>query len=157
MANSNEIVRYKQTIVSMIVNDEDIIELLDEKDVEYADDLVYINIFPYFRIPQTEQEQKAYILMYIDVPTNTNPNNLMKDIIITFVVACHDGKMKVQGTGGTRVDLLSAKVDERFNGSEVFGIGRLKLISNLEGNLSKTHPCRTLKFKIMDFDNKRNS
>ncbi|MEG0617138.1 MAG: hypothetical protein RR508_06180, partial [Oscillospiraceae bacterium] len=55
---------------------------------------------------------------------------------------------------GTRIDLLSHQMDKLFNGKDIFGIGNLKLISNSEGNLDRLHPCRTLRFQIMDFDNK---
>lgn len=155
MANSYEIIEYKQKAMSLIVNNEAIIELIDEKDAEYPDDLINTNLFSHLRVPETEKEAKTYILLTVDVPTNRSQNNLFKNVVFTVVVATHQGNMHIPRRAGNRVDLLAYEIDKLFNGSDVFGVGELKLLSNIEGFADKTHPCRTIKFTVEDFDNKR--
>ena len=155
MANSYEIIQYKQKAMSLIVNNEAIIDLIDEKDAEYPDDLINTNLFSYLRVPTTEQEAKTYILLTVDVPTNRSQNNLLKNVVFTVFVVSHQEKMYVPRRAGNRVDLLAHEIDKLFNGSDVFGIGELKLVSNTEGFVGQNYPSRTIKFTVEDFDNKR--
>lgn len=155
MANSHEIIEYKQKAMSLIVHNPKIISLIDEPDAEYADDLIGTNLFTYFRNPLTEQEAKTYIFMLVDSRSSKNINNLLKTVIVTFRIVSHVGKMAVPKRVGNRVDLLGAEIDEQFNKKDVFGIGELELVSNEEGFLDNTHPQRIIKFIVEDFDNKR--
>ena len=50
MANSFEIIRYKQQIMSMFINNDEIIRLIDAKDFENTEDLINENIFYFLRI-----------------------------------------------------------------------------------------------------------
>lgn len=157
MANSIEIMEYKQTIMSLLVKNKDIVDLIeaDPNEVEYDDDLINKYIFSYYKNPDTEDEQQTYIFVFIDAVSTLGANDLMKNLTITFVVSTHKRLMRVNGKVGNRIDSLSALIDKQFNNSNVLGVGYLKLISNVEGNIDNTHPCRTLKFRIEDFDDVR--
>lgn len=159
MANSYEIIKYKHLAMSKIINDEKIVELIGA-DVEAVEDILFKNVFPNIRSPAVEQEEMTYIFITINIPTNRNPNNLMKDILVGFNVVSHQKLLRVKNADGnyidgSRIDLLSAAIDDNFNHSNIFGVGELKLISNVEGMMDKDHPCRTITFSIEDFDNRR--
>jgi len=152
MANSFEIIRYKQKLISSIVNQDTIINLIDSDYIGIGDELIYNNIFPYMRVPHTEEEKLTYITMRVDVPNISSSRKTLKDILITISVVTHQDLMKVENGGGTRTDLLGAEIDNLFNGSDEFGIGQLELKSNFEENVDYKHRCRTLKFVVTDIN-----
>lgn len=139
----------------MLVNNKAIVKLIeaDPAEVEYDDDLINSHIFSYYKNPETEDEQRTYIFVFIDAASTATRNQLMKNLTITFVVATHKRLMYVNGEIGNRLDVMSALIDEQFNNYDLLGVGYLRLLSNIEGNIDKTHPCRTLRFSIEDFDN----
>ena len=51
-----------------------------------------------------------------------------------------------------RNDYLSRLIDERLNGRDDFGIGKLKLISNIEGSSQKDYLYRALVFQGLDLN-----
>lgn len=161
MANSQEIIRYKQQIMNTILNDYELVKLIDSRyvdDVDQstsdADDLRYVNVFPYYYNPETVKEDKCFIFMTVDVPRVQN--DLIKDMQITIVVAANQVLMKVQhNTNGTRIDQMGACIDRLFNGRPDIGFGTLSLLSNYEGSIDDRHRCRTLKFKVEDFNQSR--
>ena len=55
--NSREIPEIKDRIMRYLIADEEIVKLVDPThEVEYPDDLLYRNLFPFYRVPDTEQE-----------------------------------------------------------------------------------------------------
>lgn len=159
MANSEEVSLYKQKAISLIINNPEIVSLIISDDgkpvIEYADDLIYERVFPFIKAPETEQELSTYLFMTVDIPSNGNQNNLLKNVVFTFVVVTHYNLMRVQNRVGNRLDILSALIDKQFNEKDYFGLGKIKLVSNTEGCVDKTHPCRTIKFVVEDLNNKR--
>lgn len=158
MANSQEIIRYKQQIINAVLNDYELVKLIDS---QYADDtdestidaenLLYNNVFPYYYNPELVTEQKCFLFMMVDTPRVQS--DLIKDMQITIIVASHQGLMKVPyDTSGTRIDLMSACVDRLFNGKGKMGFGDLSLSSNIEGSIDTRHRCRTIRFKVEDFN-----
>jgi hypothetical protein len=154
LANSYEIIEYKEKAMKEIINNREIVDLIDQS-VIFPDDLLFENVFPSARSPSTEEEEKTYVFITVNVPTVRNKNNLMKDLLINFVIVTHQNLLRVQDLVGSRVDLLASKIDKAFNGSDAFGVGYLKLVSNVEGLIDTTHPSRTITFSIADFDNIR--
>lgn len=154
--NSAEIACYKLTIIKALVSDQEIISLIDSNgEFEYPDDMIYERIFPFDRIPDTEQEAKTYITISVNVPSINKKNDLVKDLIVTARAITHASLMKVKGQNGTRIDLLAARLDTILNERSDLGIGPVSLVSNCENALDKAHFYRELKFKTMDLNNRR--
>ena len=64
MAKTSPITKYKNKLVTSIINSPELVELLDSsyvnngKFVEESGDLVYKQVFPYYYIPESEPSQK---------------------------------------------------------------------------------------------------
>lgn len=161
MANGKEIMDYKREIINTIINDYELVRLIDDNYVDMtdestidADDLRYVNIFPYYYNPETVVEEKCFIFMTVDTPNVKN--SLIKDMEVTIIVVANQGLMRVDyDDSGTRIDQMSACVDRLFNGFETMGFGELALYSNREGSIDTRHRCRTLKFRVEDFNQSR--
>jgi hypothetical protein len=153
--------RYKQQIINTILNDYELVKLIDlnyiddtDESTVDADDLIYVNIFPYYYNPDTIVEEKCFIFMTVDTPRVQD--DLIKDMQITIIVVANQGLMKVPyNSFGTRIDQMGACVDRLFNGRPDIGFGTLSLLSNYEGSIDPKHRCRTLKFKVEDFNQSR--
>lgn len=161
MANSEEIIRYKQQLISTIINDYELIKLINsdyvndnDKTTVDAIDLRYKNIFPFFYNPDPPENADSYIFITVDTPSVQN--DLIKDMRITITVVSHQDIMRVPYDGrGTRLDQMSSCVDRLFNGRSDIGFGTLSLFSNYEGNIDKEHRCRILKFNVEEFNQSR--
>ena len=88
MAKGTEIIDYKNRIIKDILHNPDetlsneIIMTIDESYLGAEDELIYENIFPYLRIPDTQDEAKSYITMAVDMPKVSTKNYFFKDMLI---------------------------------------------------------------------------
>lgn len=154
--NSEEISEFKIKIISHLLSDDETVELLDEQDeFKHPDDMIYERIYPFGRIPATEQEVKTYITVMIDVPSIGKRNDIVRDVTLSVRVLSHESLMRVRGKSGTRIDLLSARVDKLLNESYDFGVGYVSLVYNKEYVLDSKHFYRELKFTTMDVNSRR--
>lgn len=154
--NGYEIGQYKFEIIKKLIADGEIVKLLDPDGYcDYPDDLIYRNIFPYTRIPATEQEVMTYITIAVSVPQLDARNDFIRNMRIILRVYSHSDIMKVQGEVSDRIDLVSAAVDRILNESMDLGIGYVKLVSNTEHVLDNVHHYRELVFKTDDINAKR--
>ena len=152
MANSSEIIRYKQQLTSLVINNEAIVKLINEQDIDNPEDLIYHNVYDFVRIPETIDEERTYICFKVDVPEVYRSSFLFKQLIITVYVISHQKQM-ITEYGGTRIDLIGALIDKMLNGRRDIGKKKLELISNIEDGVGSKHRCRILKFKAEDIDN----
>ena len=154
--NSTEISEYKTKIMTHLLSDKELVSLLDEQgQFEYPDEMIYKRIYPYGRIPDTELETKTYITVMVNVPSLPKNNDVVRDVTVTLRVLSHESLMQVPGQNGTRIDLLSARVDKLLNESYDFGIGPIFLVYNNEFVLDNTHFYRELKFQTMSLNSRR--
>ena len=87
MGNSYEITRYKQQIMSLFINNEDIVRLIDNKEIENTEDLINENIYYYLRVPDPPEEEKTYICIEVDIPdAQSTYNKLMRELVITIYI-----------------------------------------------------------------------
>lgn len=153
MANSKEIILYKQQIASILVNDEEIVKLLDDPDVETPDELIGKKIFNFMRYPFAVEEEVSYIAFEVEIPRYSNQNRLFKKLAITFYVVSHERLMPTDDPlGGTRNDLIAARIDKLFNGYKGIGKTPLELVSNLADAVSVKHRRRILTFYADDIN-----
>ena len=154
MANSEEIIRYKQQITSLIINNESIVKLINEPEITNPEELIYHNVYDFIRIPETIDEEKTYLCVKVDVPEVYRSSFLFKQLIICIYVISHQNQM-ITEYGGTRIDLIGALLDKMLNGRKDIGKKKLELISNIEDSVGARHRCRILKFKAEDINNSK--
>ena len=145
---------YKNTLLSALVNSDDICELLfnkktyDENDVE---NLVYTQIFPYLYIDDTQTEVKTYLCFEVDMPRI--PTGTVKDMKIIIWAYCHKDTMKYskKGYSGTKVDILADMVESQLRESDKFGIGKLQLLSCTYFSPNSKYYGKQLVYNMPDF------
>lgn len=157
MANSREIIKYKQKIGSILINDPEIVKWIDNKNIETPEDLINQNVFNFIRYPYAPEEEVTYICFEIDVPqVYSKYNHLFKKLVITFYIVSHERLMPTDDPeGGTRIDLLAARIDKLFNGYKGLGKTPLELVSNSADGISVKHRRRIVQFATEDLDDSK--
>lgn len=144
----DDIVRKKRIIGQMLYSDPDIIEVLDnpELDPECPDEYLYVNIFPFIRIPGTQDVSKSYITFMLDDMEKSQFNKSMKSQFLKVVIFVHKDLVKTKW-GADRHDLLAYLVRDVFHLSNSLGL-QLSLVSNREGVTDTDYCTRTLQFEM---------
>lgn len=159
MANGNEIIDYKNRIIKDILFNDDeplsanIIMAIDENYLNKRTELVYKNIFPFLRIPQTQTESQAYITMSVDMPKVSTKNYFFKDMVITLNVIVHEDKMKMpQNYSATRADYIASLINKIFNQNKNYGNVPLEYVSDVECIILNKYFERTLRFRCNELN-----
>lgn len=145
---------YKNTLLSALINSDDICELLfnkkpyDEDDVE---NLIYTQIFPYLYIDETQTEVMTYLCFEVDMPRI--PTGTVKDMKLIIWAYCHKDTMKYskKGYSGTKVDILADMVESQLRESDKFGIGKLQLLSCTYFSPNSKYYGKQLVYNMPDF------
>lgn len=122
---------YKQKTMIELISDEDIVKLINQP--KYTDDpseLIWKYIFPYIRISETQEETATFILLEVNVPKVSTVNYFFKDMLLTVGILTHAEWMKTE-YGGTRNDLLSGIIIDKFNGNRDVVGNELELVSDV--------------------------
>ncbi len=154
MASGDEIVVYKNRIIRDILHNEenpllsqDIVMAIDEDFVGCEDELLYRNIYPYTRIPTTEDEVKVYITMKVDMPRVSTKNYFFKDMLIYINVIVHQEAMKMPDEySATRADYIGSLINKIFNQNPNYGNKPLEYVSDVESILLDKYFVRTIRF-----------
>ena len=146
----DDIIRKKRLIEQILYSDEDIIEILDNQNLspDTPEDYVGENIFPFLRVPGTQDVSKNFITFIIDDMGRTPGNQVMKSQYVQFVVFVHKDLVKTK-YGMARHDLLGYLIRDIFNLSNKLG-PQMELVSNREGITDTDFYTRTLKFELID-------
>ena len=144
----DDIVRKKRIIGQMLYSDPDIIEVLDNPklDPSCPEDALYVNIFPFIRIPGTQDVSKSYITFMLDDMEKSQFNKSMKSQFLKVVIFVHKDLVKTKW-GADRHDLLAYLVKDVFHLSNSLGL-QLSLVSNREGVTDTDYCTRTLQFEM---------
>ena len=144
----DDIVRKKRIISQMLYSDPDIIEVLDNKelDSDCPEEYLYVNIYPFIRIPGTQDVAKSYITFMLDDMERGQVNQMMKSQFLKVVIFVHKDLIKTK-FGAERHDLLSYLVKDVFHLSNSLGM-QLKLLSDREGVTDTDYCTRTLQFEM---------
>lgn len=149
--SSDNIREFKKTTIAKLVESDELITAMGNKDVEENDEAIYKYIFPYFYIPYTIESAKSYICMKVNMTGASSKNDLFGHFSVIVWVISHQDIMRMDGVdGSTRVDYMSSIVEKLLNGSDAFGTQKLQLVTNTEDSLDMKHRCRVLTFKTMD-------
>ena len=146
----DDIVRKKRLVEKVLYSDEDIFEILDNPNLDPTspEDLVYENIFPFLRIPGTQDVSKNFITFTVDDLERAPSNSVMKTQIIQFVIFVHKDHIETK-YGMARHDLLGYLIRDIFHLSNKLG-PQMELISNREGVTDADYHTRTLRFELID-------
>ena len=145
----DDIVRKKRVIGEMLYNDPDIIEVLDnpELDPNCPEEYLYQNIYPFIRIPGTQDTSRSYITFMLDDMEPSQFNKAMKSQFLKVVIFVHKDLVKTKW-GAERHDLLAYLVRDVFHLSNGLGL-QLNLVSNREGVTDTDYCTRTLQFEMV--------
>lgn len=147
MPSTQEIINYKTTAISAIVNTPEIVRAIDPNYIGNGEGLIYKNIFPYGYIPETVEEAKCYILITVDMPHVWSESSyLFRKVVVSFYIVCHQRLMQTD-YGGTRIDYIAEELEKLFGGSSDFGFGEMELISSTEENPDFEHRARVMQFQ----------
>ena len=144
----DDIVRKKRIIGEMLYNDPDIIEVLDNKELDpnCPDEYLFENIFPFIRVPGTQDTSKSFITFMLDDVDAIQSNKAMKSQFLRVVIFVHKSLVETKH-GAERHDLLAYLVKDVFHLSNSLGL-QLKLMSNKEGFTDTDYCTRTLQFEM---------
>lgn len=139
----------KRIIKTVLCNDEDIIELIDSHNLDPSvpDEYEYVHLFPFIKIPGTQDESKNYICYEVDDMSDNPRNDIIKQQFIQFVVFVHKDLIKTN-YGVPRHDMFGYVIRDLFNRSHLFG-HELKLVSNRGGTTDTDFYTRTLRFQLL--------
>lgn len=144
----DDIVYKKRIIGQMLYSDPDIIEVLDnpELDPSCPDEYLYQNIYPFIRIPGTQDVSRNYITFMLDDMESAQFNKAMKSQFLKVVIFVHKDLVKTKW-GAERHDLLGYLVKDVFHLSNSLGL-QLNLVSDREGVTDTDYCTRTLQFEM---------
>lgn len=141
---------YKKRIIGqMLYEDPDIIEIIDNKDLDPTcpDEYLYESIWPFIRVPDTQDKAKTYITFKVDDIDRGVRNDAMKRQHVQFVIFVHKDKVKTKW-GIPRHDLLGTLIKDIFNLSNKLGL-QMEQVNNTEGVTDTDYVTRTLHFEII--------
>lgn len=161
MANFSEISKYKNNIISAILENDLIVRCLANGECDFLakpyngdkKNLIYSNIFPWRKLPATQLETKTYITMEFEAPRINRVNDLFKDTLIHIYLFCHNQLLRTDY--GTRIDWLLNAIDELFNESPDFGFGKLEFYSYRGIDPSYDHLGYVLSYRAVDANNSK--
>ena len=146
---------YKMALLSEIYNNPKIVEALDSQqpDVirEEPDTLMYHNLYPYMRIPETQSIADSYILLSVD-EERINRNNTTYGVFRTTIwVLAHVDRMQMpEHFKATRIDYIGEELGRMFNRQRKFGFSEFELTLSREVLLDTKFLYRELVFRCND-------
>ena len=144
----DDIIRKKRIIGQMLYSDPDIIEVLDNRELDPScpEEYMYENIYPFVRIPGTQDKSKNYITFALDDREESRVNKAMKSQLLQVVIFVHKNLIRTEW-GADRHDLLAYLIKDVFHLSNKLGI-QLKSVSNREWVSDVDYCTRTLQFEV---------
>lgn len=144
----DDIIRKKRIIGKMLYGDPDIIEVINNNEIDPAcpEDAMYVNIYPFIRVPGVQDVSRTYITYMLDDVDVGRSNSAMKSQYLKVVIFVHKDLVETK-YGAERHDLLSYLIRDNFHLSNALGL-KLKLISNKEGFTDTDYCTRTLHFEM---------
>ena len=126
MAMLCELKEFRSRINEKLCSDQTIVDLINDRPNSSIPDrdLMYKQIFPYAYTPDEVKDTGAFICHRIYVPEVMNKT--FKNMTIAFYVFVHQDNIRT--SDGLRYDLIAERIEDLFNGTMDFGVGRMKLV-----------------------------
>lgn len=157
MPNSSIISKSKNKIIKEFIKNENIIAAIDSKKINPKQTEKYIgtHIFDYNQNPFTLTDVDTFITVQVQIPdTYFRSKPFVRPRIEIWIIS-HERHMKVDNIPkvmANRNDYLSMLIDEMLNDRSDFGIGRLHLVSNIEGVFNQDYAWRKMLFETEEFN-----
>ena len=162
MANSSIVRKAKNRIIKEFIKDQDIVAAIHSSDIKPSEPekLVGTHIFNYNQNPHTLNKIGTFITVQVHIPQNYYSDYHGNSIIhvkptIEIWIISHEKHMLVDNVPKVtqnRNDYLSELIDSKINGKSGFGIGNVKLVSNIEGASQVDYLYRKLTFQCLDLN-----
>ncbi|MCM3273903.1 hypothetical protein [Paenibacillus elgii] len=158
MARFNELSEYKFTIISRLLENEELSKAIYYNDTDFlgkpnvndpTEKLVYNHIFPYRFIPDVNESKQTFITL--SFRKFRLVNNHFKTGLIYVNVFTHRDLFKTD-YGCTRIDFLTNKVDELLNQKRGIGIGQLEFVDMDEIVVNDKYQGNYICYKPVDFN-----
>ncbi len=156
MANSSIINVIKNKIVKEFIKDDNIVKALNATEITSPEKLIGTHIFNYHQNPNTINTVGTYITIQVHIPQPFYKNDVFVSPSLEIWIISHENNMLVQNipkVTDNRNDYLSRLIDSKLNGRFDFGIGKLKMLSNIEGSYQQNYLYRKLVFECIDVNN----
>lgn len=157
MANSSIIGTAKNKIIRKLIRNEDIIRAIGSHNIDQSTPEKYIgtHIFNYHQNPFTLDTVETFLTIQVHIPYNLDKNKTFVKPTVEIWIISHQRNMvvtEIPKVTSNRNDYLSELIDDCLNGSNEFGIGELKLESNLEGSFQTDYLYRKMVFSCADLN-----
>lgn len=162
MANSSIIRRAKNKIIKEFIKDEKIVNAINSEEIKPNESQKLINkhIFDYNQNPHTLNIVGTFITIQVHIPQsyyNDYHNNSIIHVkpTIEIWIISHERHMIVDNVPKVtqnRNDYLSELIDNKLNGRNGFGIGKVTLLSNVEGSFQADYLYRKMVFQCLDLN-----
>lgn len=135
--NLEEIGEFKNKIVSKLIHDSNIVDVLIgdlNSDVDAETALLGIDntgkggcVFKFEYVPDTQEMSKTFLCVEV-IPDKTSGDTVTNMYVYVFAYCSKDimQTYKRKGQAGTRIDILASDIDKILNGNNEFGIGPLE-------------------------------
>lgn len=156
MANSSIIQTVKNQFVRELIRDKAIVDAIDSPDVASAEKLINSHIFTFGQNPFTINKAITFITIQVHIPHVSDKNGVFISPEVEIWIISHERHMLVDNIPkitANRNDYLSMLIDQKFNGRDDFGLGKLRLQINIEGSFQTDYLYRKMVFKGMDINN----
>ena len=158
MANSSIIGKAKNKIIKEFIKDKDIVLAIDSPTVKInePEKLIGTHIFNYHQNPNTINTVETFITIQVHIPTQIYRDNIYVKPTIEIWIISHEKHMRVDNIPKVNInrnDYLSQLIDIKLNGRSDFGVGKLSLISNVEGSYQQDYVYRKMTFEGKDINN----
>lgn len=156
MANSSIIGKTKNKIIKEFIKDKEIVDAINSSNVTSAEKLKGTHIFDYHQNPHTINTVETFITVQVHIPQpfSFTDNTFVKPTVEIWIISHYKHMIvnNVPKVTENRNDYLSRLIDSKLNGKSGFGIGTLKLCSNVEGSYQQDYIYRKLVFETIDLN-----
>ena len=155
MPNSSVIGTAKNKIIREFIRDKDIVNAIGSTTVTSPEKLIGTHIFDYHQNPHTINTVITFITVQVHIPESFYSDDTYVNPTVEIWIISHESNMVVKNVPKVtqnRNDYLSELIDTKLNGKSGFGIGKLKLTSNLEGSYQHDYVYRKMTFKCLDLN-----
>ena len=159
MANSSIIGIAKNKIIKEFIKDKEIVQAIHSHTITSPEQLVNTHIFNYHQNPHTINTVETFITVQVHIPQpfSLTDSTFVKPTVEIWIIS-HEKHMIVDNipkVTDNRNDYLSKLIDKKLNGESGFGIGKLKLTSNIEGSYQQNYLYRKMIFECLDLNDSK--
>ena len=155
MSNSSIIGEAKNKIIKEFIKDEAIVKAIDPADVNSNEELINKYIFNFNQNPETVRDTDTFLTVQVHIIQPTYGSKTLVDAVVEIFIVSNESHMRVTNipkVTENRNDYLSKLIDNKLNGSSLFGVGKLMLETNVEGSYQKNWLYRKMTFKVTEIN-----